>query len=118
MNYFRYLDHKENLKREKTFYKKFTDRIMNKHITISKTIDKEREKEKIIQELRKKNEEMIKNHGSANIVNYVSSYYDMQRKTAKSRKEKHKIKSLTGTDEFELLKILPHIKDEKKENEA
>jgi hypothetical protein len=44
LNLFRYLDQKENFNRERTFYKKFTDKILNKHQHISQTIDREKEK--------------------------------------------------------------------------
>lgn len=77
LNLFRYLDHKENLKREKTFYKKFVDRIMTKHVNISQRILTQKEKERTIQEIRRKNEDIIRTQGSPNIRNWVDSYYDV-----------------------------------------
>lgn len=69
----------------------------------------------MIQDLQKKNEDTIRRDCSLLVTNYVDSYFDIQCKNAKSRKSRSKLKSITGTDEFELLKILPKIKDEKKE---
>jgi len=54
LNMFRYLDQKENLKREKYFLTKFADRIVQKHKAIDLVVDREKEKERVIEELRRK----------------------------------------------------------------
>lgn len=115
MNLFRYLDQKENFKREKMFYKKFTDKILSKHQMISQIAQKEKERENVIQELRRKNEQVIKNDGSLLVTNYFDSYLELQTQNPKTKRSKSRLKPMIGTGEFDLLKVLPKIKDEKKE---
>lgn len=116
VNLFKHLDQKDNFNRERTFYKRFTDRVLSKHQEISLTVERKKEKERQLQEAMKKEEEEILKDGTFLVTNYLDAYYEQQKRKAKSRKTKERIKSLTGTGGFELLKILPKIKDEKKED--
>jgi DNA repair exonuclease SbcCD ATPase subunit len=113
LNLFKRLDQKDNLERERNFYKKFTDRVINKHESISQSVERKRKRDQVCLEMKKKEEKEILKNGQLLVTNYFDAYFEQQKENAKSRRDKERIKSFTGTSGLDLLKILPKISEEK-----
>jgi hypothetical protein len=114
INMFKQMDQKDNFNREKTFYGKFKDKILTKHQTISQTVYNKRVKEKEFHETKIRDELEVMKKGPLLVTNYIDSYIEMHNKKYKTQKKAHKFQSLTSTkNEFDLLKVLPKIKDDK-----